>query len=70
MNVNLYWSNDDHNNYDEEQLKAVLFQYGELRNAPAMARVIVEERKNAEIKTSEQLKAVLKQFFAYHSDEF
>ncbi|WP_296382209.1 16S rRNA (cytosine(1402)-N(4))-methyltransferase RsmH [Winogradskyella sp.] len=56
------------NNYDEEQLRAVLFQYGELRNAPAMARVIVEERKNAEIKTSEQLKAVLKQFLNHQRE--
>jgi len=56
------------NNYDEEQLRAVLFQYGELRNAPAMARVIVDERKNAEIKTSEQLKAVLKQFLNHQRE--
>ncbi|WP_179318076.1 16S rRNA (cytosine(1402)-N(4))-methyltransferase RsmH [Winogradskyella helgolandensis] len=56
------------NSYSEEQLRAVLFQYGELRNAPAMARVIVEERKNAEIKTSEQLKAVLKQFLNHQKE--
>jgi len=56
------------NNYDEEQIRAVLFQYGELRNAPAMARVIVEERKNAEIKTSEQLKAALKQFLNHQKE--
>ena len=31
------------NEYDEEQVKQVLFQYGELRQAPAMAKVIVEE---------------------------
>jgi len=56
------------NNYDEEQLRTVLFQYGELRNAPAMARIIVEERKRAEIKTSEQLKAVLKQFLNHQRE--
>lgn len=56
------------NNYNEEQLKAVLFQYGELRNASAMARVIVEERKETEIKTSEQLKAVLKQFLNHQRE--
>ena len=56
------------NNYDEEQLRTVLFQYGELRNAPAMAKEIVEERKNAEIKTSEQLKAVLKQFLNHQRE--
>ena len=48
------------NNYTEEQLRAVLSQYGELRQAPAMAKVIVAERANGEIKTSEQLKTVLK----------
>ncbi|WP_338357647.1 16S rRNA (cytosine(1402)-N(4))-methyltransferase RsmH [Yeosuana marina] len=50
------------NDYDEEQLKQVFSQYGELRAAAAMARVIVEHRKEEEIKTSEQLKTVLKKF--------
>jgi 16S rRNA (cytosine1402-N4)-methyltransferase len=56
------------NNYDEEQLRAVLAQYGELRQAPAMARVIVAERTNGEIKTSEQLKTVLKQFLQHKKE--
>ncbi len=56
------------NNYDEEQLRAVLFQYGELRQAPAMARVIVGARKDEEIQTSEQLKAVLKQFLNHQKE--
>jgi 16S rRNA (cytosine1402-N4)-methyltransferase len=56
------------NSYDEEQLRAVLFQYGELRQSPAMARVIVEERKKVEIKTSEQLKAVLKPFLNHQKE--
>ena len=56
------------NHYEEEQLRAVLFQYGELRNAPAMAKAIVEERKNAEIRTSEQLKAVLKSFLNHQRE--
>lgn len=50
------------NEYDEEQLKNVFYQYGELRAAGAMANVIVEKRKEHIIKTSEQLKAVLKKF--------
>lgn len=50
------------NDYEEEQLRQVFYQYGELRQAPAMARVIVEERSKTEIKTSEQLKLVLKRF--------
>lgn len=50
------------NEYDVEQLKQVFFQYGELRAAPAMARLIVEYRRDNEIKTSQQLKMVLKKF--------
>ncbi|OZV69396.1 16S rRNA (cytosine(1402)-N(4))-methyltransferase RsmH [Winogradskyella aurantia] len=50
------------NTYEEERLRSVLFEYGELRQAPAMARAIVSSRKNAEIKTSEQLRNVLKPF--------
>lgn len=56
------------NNYEEEQLRAVLYQYGELRQAPAMARVIVSERKVAPIETSEQLKMVLKQFLNHRKE--
>ena len=56
------------NNYEEEQLRAVLYQYGELRQAPAMARVIVSERKAAPIETSEQLKEVLKQFLNHRKE--
>jgi len=52
------------NEYDEEQLKRVLLQYGELRAAPAMARLIVNYRKNDVIKTSDQLKKVMKPFLA------
>ena len=50
------------NEYEEEQLRSVLLQYGELRQAPAMARVIVSERKIAPIETGQQLKLVLKRF--------
>lgn len=50
------------NEYEEEQLKQVFLQYGELRAAPAMARLIVEHRKAEAIKTSAQLKQVLKKF--------
>lgn len=56
------------NEYDEEQLRQVLWQYGELRQAPAMARVIVEDRKQESIKTSERLKTVLKQFLQHKKE--
>ena len=52
------------NEYDEDQIKQVLLQYGELRAAPAMAKLIVEFRKDEEIKTSDQLKKVMKQFLS------
>lgn len=56
------------NEYEEEQLRDVLFQYGELRQAPAMARIIVSERKVAPIETSEQLKLVLKKFLNHRKE--
>jgi 16S rRNA (cytosine1402-N4)-methyltransferase len=50
------------NDYEQEQLRAVLAQYGELRAAPAMAKLIVEAREQEPLKTSEQLKTVLAKF--------
>jgi 16S rRNA (cytosine1402-N4)-methyltransferase len=48
------------NDYDEADLKKVFWQYGELRQAPVFARTIVAERTIAPIKTTEQLKQVLR----------
>ncbi|MCH2176944.1 MAG: 16S rRNA (cytosine(1402)-N(4))-methyltransferase RsmH [Lentisphaeria bacterium] len=56
------------NEYEEEQLRAVFYQYGELRQAPAMARVIVSERKIAPIETGRQLKLVLKPFLNHRKE--
>ena len=56
------------NEYEEEQLKQVLFQYGELRQAPAMARQIVEHRKTDHIKTTAQLKSVLSKFLQHKKE--
>lgn len=50
------------NNYNEEQISSLLFQYGELNNARAMAKKIVEARKEQKIETSIQLKNVLLSF--------
>lgn len=50
------------NEYEEEKLRSVFFTYGELRQAPAIARTIVSERKVAPIETSSQLKEVVKRF--------
>lgn len=50
------------NGYSEEKLSDVLFQYGELRNARALAKEIVSARAEKEIKTSFDLKQVLQRF--------
>ena len=50
------------NEYEEKELKAVLFNYGELRSAPKIARTLVSARKNKPLETSEELKEVLKPF--------
>ncbi|MDP3353057.1 MAG: 16S rRNA (cytosine(1402)-N(4))-methyltransferase RsmH [Flavobacteriaceae bacterium] len=50
------------NNYTEEQISSLLFQYGELNNARAMAKKIIEARKEQKIETSIQLKQVLASF--------
>ena len=56
------------NKYEEEQIKEVFLQYGELRQAPAMAKVIIEERSKKEIKSSEHLKEVLKKFVKHKNE--
>ncbi|AWK04443.1 16S rRNA (cytosine(1402)-N(4))-methyltransferase [Flavobacterium crocinum] len=50
------------NEYEEQDLRRVFFDYGELKNAPVLARTIVEARKDYPIKTTEELKDVLKKF--------
>ncbi|SDB66141.1 16S rRNA (cytosine1402-N4)-methyltransferase [Flavobacteriaceae bacterium MAR_2010_188] len=56
------------NNYDEAQLTAILKNYGELRQSPAMARAIVHSRKEQPIKTSGQLKNVLAKFLNHKQE--
>ena len=54
------------NEYDEQEISRVLFNYGELKNARAMASVIVAARQDAPIKNSEKLKEVLARFLPAH----
>lgn len=54
------------NEYEEQDIKRILMSYGELKNGGAMANVIVNARKDAKIKNSEQLKAVLSKFLPAH----
>ena len=50
------------NKYPEEKLSNLLFLYGELRNARALAKQLVESREVQPIKTSFQLKQALQRF--------
>lgn len=54
------------NDYDEVALKNVLLEFGELKNAGAMANVIVNARKENPIINSEQLKQILSRFLPGH----
>ncbi|MBP92807.1 16S rRNA (cytosine1402-N4)-methyltransferase [Bizionia echini] len=56
------------NDYEEAQISQVLWQYGELRQANAMARAILEYRKTEPIKTSDQLKLALKPFLQHKKE--
>ena len=50
------------NTYSQEDLASVLYQYGELRNARAMAKTIEASRSDAPIRTTDELKAALAGF--------
>jgi 16S rRNA (cytosine1402-N4)-methyltransferase len=50
------------NNYSEEKLGSILYQFGELRNNKALAKEIVNARSENEIKTSFELKEVLQKY--------
>lgn len=50
------------NEYEEQDLRRVFFDYGELKNAPVLARTIVEARRDYPIKTTDELKEVLKKY--------
>lgn len=48
------------NDYEEEQLKRLFYEYADLKNAPKLARVIVTERKAKPIETSDELNELLR----------
>ena len=54
------------NQYEEEALSKMFFDYGELKNARGLAAAIVNARKAEPIKNSEQLKTVLSRFLPTH----
>lgn len=54
------------NQYDQANLSRVFYDYGELKNAPALARTIIEARMHQPIKNTEQLKMVLGRYLPAH----
>ncbi len=69
MNQNATFSAYDViNKYPEEKIKNVLFQYGELRAAAGMARLIIEVRQQSPIISSEELKKALGRFLPTHRE--
>ena len=58
------------NEYDEEALADIFYYYGELREARKLAREIVNKRKSADIKTTEDLKKVFSYVPVHKSNKF
>ncbi len=54
------------NEYDEKELKRVFFDYGELKNAGALAYTIVNARKDKPVANTGELKQVLAKFLPAH----
>ncbi|WP_206733256.1 16S rRNA (cytosine(1402)-N(4))-methyltransferase RsmH [Flavobacterium amnicola] len=54
------------NEYDETNLRRIFLEYGELKNAPAIARTIIEAREKETIVNTEDLKQVLSRFLPAH----
>lgn len=56
------------NTYAYDDLRRVLFEYGDLRNANAMAKTILAYRENEPIITTAQLKLVLAPYLPVHRE--
>jgi len=54
------------NEYDEQQLRKMFFEYGELKSANGLAAAIVNARKEKPVKNTEELKQVLSRFLPAH----
>ncbi|HKX87275.1 MAG TPA: 16S rRNA (cytosine(1402)-N(4))-methyltransferase RsmH [Flavobacterium sp.] len=54
------------NEYDDKNLRRIFLEYGELKNAAALARAIIEARENERIVNTEDLKQVLSRFLPAH----
>lgn len=58
------------NQYDEEQLADILYQYGELRNSRKIAKEIVQQRMIKPIKTTQELKDIFQYIPAPNRNKF
>jgi 16S rRNA (cytosine1402-N4)-methyltransferase len=56
------------NQYSEAHLRKLFYEYGELRAAAGMARLIVEYRAKTPIKTGSELKEALGRFLPKHKE--
>jgi len=54
------------NDYEEQDLRRVVYDFGELKNASGLAAAIVNYIKEGKIKSSETLKQVLSRFLPAH----
>jgi 16S rRNA (cytosine1402-N4)-methyltransferase len=50
------------NEYDDANLRRVFLDYGELKNAPVLARTIIEAREYKPINTTDELKEILTKY--------
>lgn len=50
------------NEYDDANLRRVFLDYGELKNASALSRTIIEAREHQPIKTTDELKEILAKY--------
>ncbi len=54
------------NEYDETNLRRVFYDYGELKNAPVIARMLIEARMHKPVKNTEEFKTVLARLLPAH----
>jgi len=58
------------NDYEEEDLANIFYQYGELRESRKLAREIVHHRKTKKINTTEELKGLFSYIPAFKQNKF
>jgi len=69
MSIRIHTSaRDVLNSYSEADLKKVFWRYGELNRAGAMAKAVVASRESGTLKTTEDLKRVLRKFMPRHKE--